>query len=81
MFIGTELIPILRLILETLILFSNGWYYINNNEIILLYEKSVDINKWLRFCGDWFIQCCYDFVCGIKNLFLVAVIKWRLIGS
>ena len=42
--------PILKLILENLILLIDGC--INTNEVILLYEKNVDIDELLKSRGD-----------------------------
>ena len=30
--------------------------YTNANEVLLLYEGSVSIDKWLRYYGDFYIQ-------------------------
>ena len=30
--------------------------YTNANEVLLLYERSVSIDKWLRYYGDFYIQ-------------------------
>ena len=36
----------------------------------MLYKKSVDVDEWLKYCGDWIMYGCYDSIWCVKELFL-----------
>ena len=52
----------------------------NTNEVILLYEKSVGINKWLKYYGDWYMQWSLWFHLTCKEFILNSeiwlIIRW-----
>ena len=45
--------------------------YTNANEVLLLSEESISIDKWLRYYGDFFFiyNDSYDSIWGVDDLF------------
>ena len=38
----------------------------------MLYEKSVDVDEWLKYCGDWIMYGCYDSIWCAKSYFWIV---------